>query len=244
MLERGDESSIDLVLAIPRGAVSDCACSADTLRSSLITDQRYLDNYLSKTLDKERSPAAKSRRNYDRWNDMQYYKVKNASTLKQFLPDIEAGSAHIDKGFDFLGKDMYQQGLSRVLVGLNAKSGIFGPDADGVPAFEAELYLGLAGMKPSDVTLADTDLTENFNEYLHDCKMPNHHTWMPLEHLMWVLEPTALYEKVFAPARKGGTNTAANPRARSLPPLSEVRARPSFKRQQEVALYYNAQVGR
>ena len=62
---------------------------------------------------------------------MRYYEAAGAEGLRPFKAALRAGTAHFDRGFDFLGKKMFLRGIPRLLVAFNRTSGIFGQPAGG-----------------------------------------------------------------------------------------------------------------
>jgi hypothetical protein len=157
-----------------------------------------------------------------------YYEAATAEGLRHFEAPLRAGMAHFDRGYNFLGKAMFLQGIPQLIVGFNRKTGIFGAgieneDGGGPLLCCGDVGTGGSGAEPSEELL---EYQAGLGVALGDL------LWVPLEELCWVLDPLRLHARVF------GKTRAPFDGVQSL--VGDDRER--FSRQRLFARWYEAQL--
>ena len=161
-----------------------------------------------------------------------FYEAATVEGLQHFEEALRDGTAHIDRGYNFLGKQMFMQGIPQLLVSLNRKTGIMG---GGIENRSGDGPLLRCSNVCSDFELPD-ELLRYHAAVRYARPQADVSTkdlqWVPLEELCWVLDPTRLHAKVFR-----GKGVPFNG-VKSLVGESLER----FKRQKLFARWYEAQL--
>ena len=164
-----------------------------------------------------------------------YFEASTAEGLKHFEAVLRAGTAHFDRGFNYLGKAMFLEGMSRCLVAFNRVSGIFAKPVEKAGKLLQVNDLTAYAEPSKELTQYHLDTPGTPEEQFGELK------WVALEELCWVLEPKALHALVFKKSIKPHAIYRDGGAFVSIKKLDDDE-RSRFDRQRLLARWYVAQL--